>query len=72
MQATDIEIHAREILATRERLVALYAHHCGKPAEEVAAAKERDRFMTPQQALEFGLIDQVVSTREEASGVGGT
>lgn len=52
--------------------MALYAHHCGKPAEEVAAAKERDRFMTPQQALEFGLIDQVVSTREEASGVGGT
>jgi ATP-dependent Clp protease protease subunit len=53
-------------LATRERLVGLYSHHCGRPAEEVAAAKERDRFMTPQQALEFGLIDQVVSTRDEA------
>jgi len=67
-QATDIEIHAREILATRERLVKLYSHHCGRPVEEVAAAKERDRFMTPEEAMEFGLIDEVVSTREAAMG----
>ena len=62
-QATDIEIHAREILATRERLVELYCKHTGKDAETVGSAKERDYFMTPQQALDFGLIDQVVSAR---------
>ena len=48
-QASDIEIHAREILATRERLTQLYAKHTGQPAEVVRTAKERDTFMTPQQ-----------------------
>eukprot|EP00326_Haptolina_ericina_P009495 CAMPEP_0181226034 /NCGR_PEP_ID=MMETSP1096-20121128/32037_1 /TAXON_ID=156174 ORGANISM="Chrysochromulina ericina, Strain CCMP281" /NCGR_SAMPLE_ID=MMETSP1096 /ASSEMBLY_ACC=CAM_ASM_000453 /LENGTH=163 /DNA_ID=CAMNT_0023319341 /DNA_START=194 /DNA_END=685 /DNA_ORIENTATION=- len=62
-QATDIEIHAREILLMRERLVQLYAHHCRQPAEAVASAKERDNFMSPEQACSFGLIDEVVSTR---------
>lgn len=62
-QATDIEIHAKEILATRARLVELYTQHTGRDAESVATAKERDNFMTPEQALEFGLIDQVVSKR---------
>ncbi|EOD40305.1 putative endopeptidase Clp [Emiliania huxleyi CCMP1516] len=63
-QATDIEIHAREILATRERLVGLYAAHSGRTVEEIASAKERDHFMSPEQAREFGLIDEVVSTRD--------
>jgi ATP-dependent Clp protease protease subunit len=66
-QATDIEIHAREILATRERLIDIYCKHTGKDAAEVAAAKERDNFMSPGQALEFGLIDAVVSQRDDAA-----
>lgn len=65
-QASDIEIHAKEILALRERLVQIYAHHCRKPAEEVANAKERDNFMTPNQARSFGLIDEVVDKRNVA------
>jgi len=64
-QATDIEIHAREILQTRERLVQLYAHHCGQTAEAVGSAKERDNFMSPEQACTFGLIDEVVTTKRE-------
>ena len=62
-QATDIEIHAREILETRKRLVELYAGHTGRPAAEVDASMERDNFMTPERALEFGLIDEVTTKR---------
>ena len=63
-QATDIEIHAREILATRERLTELYVKHTGKDAETVSKAKERDTFMSPSVACDFGLIDAVVEERE--------
>ena len=66
-QATYIEIHAKEILALRERLVGIYAHHCGQPSERVASAKERDNFMSPQEALAFGLIDEVVDKRDAPS-----
>lgn len=66
-QATDIEIHAKEILALRERLVGIYAHHSGQPAEQIASAKERDNFMSPQEALAFGLIDEVVDKRDAPS-----
>eukprot|EP00316_Scyphosphaera_apsteinii_P009586 CAMPEP_0119318598 /NCGR_PEP_ID=MMETSP1333-20130426/46921_1 /TAXON_ID=418940 /ORGANISM="Scyphosphaera apsteinii, Strain RCC1455" /LENGTH=241 /DNA_ID=CAMNT_0007324817 /DNA_START=59 /DNA_END=784 /DNA_ORIENTATION=+ len=62
-QASDIEIHAREILALRERLVQLYSHHCAKPPEEIATAHERDHFMTPSEACSFGLIDAVAGPR---------
>ena len=62
-QATDIEIHAREIIALRERLVSLYADHTGQPEDKIAAAKERDNFMSPDQARDFGLIDEVVTKR---------
>ena len=62
-QATDIEIHAKEILAIRERLVGLYAHHCGQPADVIASAKERDNFMSPEEARAFGLVDEVVHKR---------
>ena len=65
-QATDIEIHAKEILAVRERLVGLYAHHCGRPVDVIAKAKERDNFMSPEEARAFGLIDEVVHKRETA------
>ena len=62
-QASDIAIHAREILAVRERLNAIYVKHCGQSIEKVEAALERDNFMTPQQAMDFGIIDAVYIDR---------
>ncbi len=63
-QATDIEIHAKEILATRARLNDLYVRHCGQKIEVVEDAMERDRFLTPDEAKDFGLIDAVVERHE--------
>ena len=62
-QATDIEIHAREILALKERLNKIYAKHTKKNEEEIKKALERDNFMTPTEAKTFGLIDEVVEKR---------
>jgi ATP-dependent Clp protease protease subunit len=62
-QAADIEIHAREILALRDRLNRIYAHHTGKPIEEIVPAMDRDRYLTPDEARQFGLIDEVVTSR---------
>ena len=62
-QATDIEIHAKDILDTKKRLNELYVKHCGKDLKTVTDAMERDNFMTPEQALEFGLIDKITDKR---------
>lgn len=62
-QASDIEIHAREILRTRARLNEIYVRHTGQPLDTVANALERDRFMTAEEAKDFGLIDEVMTTR---------
>ena len=62
-QASDIEIHAREILSLRQRLNEIYVEHTGQTLETVENAMERDKFMTPVEAKEFGLIDEVVSSR---------
>jgi ATP-dependent Clp protease protease subunit len=62
-QATDIEIQAREILATRARLNEIYVKHTGQPLEVISAAVERDKFLSPVEAKEFGLIDEVVVSR---------
>ncbi len=62
-QATDIEIHAKEILLLRERLNQLYATHTGQKVDAIAEAFERDRFYTAEEAKEFGLIDEVVDKR---------
>ncbi len=62
-QATDIEIQAKEILALRARLNAIYAEHTGQPLEVIESAVERDRYMTPAEALEFGIIDEIVINR---------
>ena len=62
-QATDIEIHAREILALRARLNDIYAKHTGQDLSVIENAMERDRFMAPEDAKEFGLIDEVVVSR---------
>ena len=62
-QATDIEIHANEVLALKKRLNEIYSKHTGKSVDEVKKALERDNFMTPEVAKEFGLIDAVVENR---------
>jgi ATP-dependent Clp protease protease subunit len=62
-QSTDIEIHAREALALRRRMEEIYSEHTGRPVEEISDALERDRFFTPQQAQEFGLIDRIMNGR---------
>ncbi len=64
-QATDIEIHAKEILSLKKRLNEIYAHHTGKDVKKIEAAMERDNFMNPEEALKFGLIDSVVTSRED-------
>ncbi len=62
-QATDIEIHAREILALKERLNEIYVKHTKQSLESIQDAMERDRFLTPEDASEFGIIDEVVTSR---------
>jgi ATP-dependent Clp protease protease subunit len=62
-QATDIEIHAREILKTREQLNRLYAERTGQPLEKITADMERDYYMSPAEARDYGLIDQVIERR---------
>ncbi len=64
-QATDIEIHAREIIKTRARLNELYADHTGQSVAVIEDAMERDKFMSAEEAKEFGLIDQVVENRPD-------
>jgi ATP-dependent Clp protease protease subunit len=62
-QATDIEIQAREILKTREKLNLIYVKHTGQPIEEIQAKLERDTYMSAEEARDFGLVDQVVEQR---------
>ena len=63
-QATDIQIHAKEILSLKERLNQIYSKHTGKSVKEISQALERDNFMTPEDAKDFGLIDSVVEKRK--------
>ena len=58
-QATDFEIHAREILTIKEKLNRLMAEHTGKSYEEIVKGTERDNFLSAQQALEYGLVDTI-------------
>jgi ATP-dependent Clp protease, protease subunit len=59
----DIEVHAREILEIRQRLDEIYSHHSGQTVERVHDDMERDRYMTPEQAVEYGIVDRVVDAR---------
>jgi ATP-dependent Clp protease protease subunit len=68
--AADIEIHAREVLDLRRRLDEIYASHTGRSAEQVHDDQERDRFLNPEQAVEYGLIDRVLHSRPGANGAG--
>ena len=63
-QATDIQIHAKEILSLKERLNQIYSKHTGKSLKEISQALERDKFMTAEEAKDFGLIDSVVEKRK--------
>jgi len=63
-QVTDIEIHANEVSSLKKRLNEIYSKHTGKSVEEIKLALERDNFMTPDAAKNFGLVDKVVSKRE--------
>ena len=63
-QATDIEIHANEVLSLKKRLNEIYSKHTGKKVDEIKSALERDNFMTPENAKSFGLIDKVVEKRD--------
>ena len=65
-QATDFDIHAREILNIRDQLNCILAHHTGQPVEKVAEDTERDRFMSGEAAVEYGLIDKVLDARAAA------
>ena len=63
-QATDIEIHANEVLSLKKRLNEIYSKHTGKSVDEIKSALERDNFMTANVAQSFGLVDEVVEKRE--------
>ena len=67
-QATDIEIHTREILKIRSQLNDLLAHHTGQSVDQIATDTERDNFMGPTEAKEYGLIDELIESRKDDSG----
>ena len=64
-QATDIEIHAKEILNLRSRLNKIYEKHTEMPLNEIEKAMERDNFMSPEEAKKFGLIDEIIEKRSK-------
>ncbi len=64
-QATDIDIHAREVLRLKEMLNGILAGHCGQPVERIAALTERDNFMSAAEAVDLGLIDRVLTSRDD-------
>ena len=66
-QASDIEIHARELLKLKEKLNKILADHTGKSIEEVARDTDRDNFMSAQEAMEYGLIDKVITSRNDVA-----
>ena len=63
-QATDIQIHAKEIQLLKDRLNKIYSKHTGKSVDDISKALERDNFMTPEEAKKFGIIDSVVDKRK--------
>lgn len=65
-QASDIEIHAKEILFIKERLNQILAHHTGQPLDVIARDTDRDRFMSGDEAVKYGLIDKVMTQRDLA------
>ncbi len=70
-QAADIEIHAREILALRDRLNAIYAEHTGQSLDVIERNMDRDKFLTPEEARAFGIVDEIVARRPAALDAAG-
>src|SRR6185369_11545155 len=70
-QATDIEIHAKEILFLREKLNQIMARHTGQPIETIARDTERDNFLSAEEAVKYGIVDKVLSSRAEAAAAAG-
>jgi ATP-dependent Clp protease, protease subunit len=70
-QSTDIEIHAREVLALRARIDEIYAKHTDQAVERVHADMDRDRYFTGEEALAYGLVDRVIERRELRAGARG-
>ena len=68
-QASDMLIHAEEILKTKQRMTRLYAQHCGRSYEDFERGMDRDRFMTAEEALEWGLIDRILTVREDTASL---
>ncbi|WP_422367905.1 ATP-dependent Clp protease proteolytic subunit [Pelagibius sp.] len=69
-QASDMLIHAEEMQKTKQRITRLYAEHCGRSYEEVESTLDRDRFMSAEEALEWGLIDRILEQREDKEELG--
>jgi ATP-dependent Clp protease protease subunit len=69
-QGTDIEIQAREVINLKRRLEEIYAQHTGKATEQISHDMERDFFMNPEEAKEYGIIDNVIAHRVPSSGDG--
>lgn len=67
-QVTDIEIHARELVKTKEKLTKIYQTHTGQSYDKLFSAMERDNFMSPNEAKEFGLVDHIVEPRKSSKG----
>jgi len=66
-QASDIEIHAKEILLLREKLNGMLAHHTGQPIEQIEKDTDRDNFMSSEQAMSYGIVDKVLSSRADVA-----
>jgi len=66
-QASDIEIHAKEILTLREKLNGMLAHHTGQPIEQIEKDTDRDNFMSSEQAMNYGIVDKVLSSRADVA-----
>lgn len=66
-QAIDVKIHTEELLKTRDRLNKILAYHTGQPLEKIERDTDRDFFMTPEEALEYGIIDRVIKSRKEGN-----
>jgi ATP-dependent Clp protease protease subunit len=71
-QASDIDIHAKEVLQTRDRLNRILANHTGKPMKQIALDTDRDNFMSGEDAVEYGMIDTVLTQRSESQPAGET
>ncbi len=67
-QGTDIEIQAREVIGLKRRLEEIYAHHTEKSQEEISRDMERDFFLSPEEAKDYGIIDSVISNRDAVRG----